>query len=128
MKATAVASRVILSLLGVALIALGILFWIGRALSLLPLHMLLGGLFVLCMWLLSGLALYARSARPLAISVFIWGLIVGFLGVQQLRLLPGSLHWVVQAVHLLVGIIAIGLGHALAGRIVRSEIGGKLSP
>jgi hypothetical protein len=119
MTATVVASRVILSLLGLALIVLGVLFWTGRALSLLPLHMMLGGLFVLCMWLLSGLALYARRARALAVVVFVWGLLVGFLGVEQLRLLPGSVHWVVQAVHLLVGIIAIGLGHAVAGKILR---------
>lgn len=121
MQPTVRVTRVILSLLGLALIVIGVLFWMGRALSLLPLHMLLGGLFVLCMWLLSGLALYARRARGLAVVVFVWGLIVGFFGVEQLRLLPGSLHWVVQAVHLLVGIIAIGLGHALASKILRPE-------
>jgi hypothetical protein len=117
MKAIVVAMRVILSVVGIALIVLGVLFWTGRALSLLPLHMQLGGVFVLCMWLLSGLALYARRGRGLAVIVIIWGLIVPILGVEQLRMLPGSLHWVVDAAHLLVGIVAIGLGHALSGRI-----------
>jgi hypothetical protein len=119
MKATVVATRMILSVLGIALIVLGILFWSGRALSLLPLHTMLGGIFVLCMWLLSGLALYTRSGRGLAVVVFVWGLIVPALGMEQLRIVPGSLHWIVQALHLLVGLIAIGLGHALAGRILR---------
>lgn len=117
MKAIVVAARWILTLLGVALIVLGVLFWMGRSLSLLPLHLMLGGIFVLCMWLLSGLALYARKARALAAIVFIWGLIVPLVGMEQLRIVPGSLHWIVQAVHLLVGLIAIGLGHALAGKI-----------
>jgi len=113
-------TRLILSLLALALIALGVLFWTGRALSLLPLHIMLGGLFVICMWLLSGLAFYARRAPVLAAVVFIWGLIVPFFGEEQLRLFPGSpLHWTVQALHLLVGIVAIGLAHALAGRILR---------
>lgn len=121
MKAIVVAARVLLTLIGIALIVIGVLFWLGRSLSLLPLHMMLGGIFVLCMWLLSGLALYTRRGRGLALGVFVWGLIVPALGVEQLRLLPGSLHWVVQAVHLLVGLIAIGLGHALAARILRPQ-------
>ncbi|MGH8218395.1 MAG: hypothetical protein ACREUT_07505 [Steroidobacteraceae bacterium] len=119
MKAIVITTRVILSLLGIALIVLGVLFWIGQALSLLPLHMLLGGIFVLCMWLLAGLALFARRAYALAAVVFVWGVIVPIFGMEQLRLMPGSLHWVVQAVHLLVGLIAIGLGHALAAKILR---------
>lgn len=123
MKAIVVATRVILTLLGIALIVLGVLFWLGRSLSLLPLHMMLGGIFVLCMWLLSGLALYVRKGRALAAVVFVWGLIVPILGMEQLRLLPGSLHWIVQAVHLLVGLIAIGLAHALAGKILRPAVG-----
>lgn len=123
MRATVVATRVILTVLGVALIVLGVLFWTGRALSLLPLHVMLGGIFVLSMWLLSGLALFARRAQMLAAVVFVWGLIVPFLGEEQLRLLQGSsLHWTVQALHLLVGLIAIGLGHALAARILRPPV------
>ncbi len=119
MKAIVVATRVLLTLIGVALIVLGVLFWLGRSLSLLPLHMMLGGIFVLCMWLLSGLAFYTRRARGLAVVVFVWGVIIPILGVEQLRLVPGSLHWVVQALHLIVGLVAIGMGHALSGRILR---------
>ena len=119
MKAIVVATRVILTLLGLALIVLGSLFWSGRALSLLPLHVMLGGIFVLCLWLLTGLALYARRAQVLAAIVFVWGLIVPFVGEEQLKLPAGSLHLIVQVLHLLVGIIAIGLGHALAAKILR---------
>ena len=119
MKATVRVTRVILSLVGIALIVLGGLFWSGRALSLIPLHMLLGGVFVICMWLLSGLTLLARRARGLGAVVFVWGLIVLILGAGQVTLLPGPRHWIVQAVHLLVGFAAIGLGHALAGKILR---------
>ena len=119
MNAIVNTTRAILSLLGIALIVLGGLFWSGRALSLLPLHMLLGGIFVLCMWLLSGLALYARRAQVLAAVVFVWGLIVPFLGEQQLKAPPGALHVLMQVLHLLVGLVAIGLAHALAGKILR---------
>lgn len=109
--------RALFDLLGIALLVLGVLFWAGHALSLIPLHMALGGLFVLCMWALAALAFWVRRARSLAAWVLVWSFVVPILGALQVRLLPGSLHWIVQSVHLLVGLIAMGLGHALAARI-----------
>ncbi len=122
MKATVLATRVIFSLLGIALIVLGILFWTGRSLALVSLHMLLGVLFVLCMWLVSGLALYARAGKALALVVFVWGAIVAVFGVLQTALLPGPQHWLIRTAHLLVGLIAMGLGHALARRVLGSVV------
>lgn len=119
MKSIILIARILLSLFGIALVLLGILFWTGHALSLLPLHMALGGLFVVCMWVLAVLGLLARGSRMFALLVLIWSLIVPALGVTQLRLLPGSDHWVIQVIHLLVGIIAMGLGHSLARRLGR---------
>lgn len=119
MMRTTVITRSLLSLLGLALIILGVLFWIGRALSLVPLHMLLGVLFVVCLWALVALAFVARAGRRLALLVLLWSLIVPGLGVAQLRLLPGSFHWLIQSTHLAVGVIAMGVGHALARAILR---------
>jgi hypothetical protein len=110
-------ARLLLSVFGIALVVLGILFWTGHALSLLQTHMMLGGLFVICMWVLAAAGFAARGTRGLALVVLIWSLVVPLLGVTQLRLLPGNDHWVIQALHLLVGLIAIGLGHALARRL-----------
>lgn len=107
--------RALFGLLGIALLVLGVLFWAGHGLSLIPLHMALGGLFVLCMWALAAFGM--RRARSLAAWVLVWSFVVPILGALQVRLLPGSLHWIVQSVHLLVGLIAMGLGHALAARI-----------
>lgn len=119
MKNTVLVARLLLSLFGIALVALGIIFWTGHALSLVQLHMMLGGLFIVCMLALALLGFLTRGSRALALLVLVWSLIVPALGVTQLRLLPGPDHWVIQAAHLLVGLIAMGLGHALARRIVR---------
>ena len=119
MKPIVVIARILLSLFGIALLVLGILFWTGHAMSLLPLHMALGGLFVVCMWVLAVLGLLARGSRVFALLVLVWSFIVPALGVTQLRLLPGSNHWVIQTIHLLVGLIAMGLGHSLARRLGR---------
>lgn len=117
MKRTVLIARALLSLLGIVLIVLGVFFWAGRELALIPLHVALGMLFVLCLWVLVWAAFHMRAARGLALIVLIWSLIVPALGVAQVQLLRGGWHWVVQALHLIVGLIAMGLGHALARRI-----------
>ncbi|MHB8813698.1 MAG: hypothetical protein ACYDAE_10540 [Steroidobacteraceae bacterium] len=128
MKYIVLIARILLSLFGIALVLLGILFWAGYALSLVQLHMMLGGLFVICLWVLAALGFATRGARALALIVLIWSFIVPALGVEQVRLLPGSDHWVIQATHLLVGLIAMGLGHALARRIGRRPAEGVVIP
>ena len=122
MKSIVLILRALISVLGICLVALGILFWTGHALSLLQLHMMLGGLLVLTLWGLTVLGLRTRGTRPLALVVLIWSLIVPALGVEQLQLLPGSDHWIIQAAHLLVGIIAMGLGHSLARGLGRAAV------
>lgn len=119
MKYTVLIARSLISLFGITLLVLGILFWTGRALSLLSLHMAIGGLFVACMWVLAVIGFLVPGSRAFALVVLIWSLIVPALGVTQLRLLPGADHWVIQAVHLLVGVIAMGLAHTLARRLRR---------
>jgi len=118
-KSIVLIARILLSLFGIALVVLGILFWTGHALSLLSLHMLLGSLFVVCMWVLAIVGFLVPGSRGFALVVLVWSLIVPALGVTQLSLLPGAGHWLIQALHLLVGIIAMGLGHSLARRIGR---------
>jgi len=118
-KYIVIIARSLISIFGIALLALGIAFWTGHGLSLLSLHMLLGTLFVICMWVLAGVGFAVRGARGLAFIVLVWSLIVPALGVAQVRLLPGSDHWVVETAHLLVGIIAMGLAHVLARRLGR---------
>jgi hypothetical protein len=38
-------------------------------------------------------------------------------GLNQATILPGDMHVVVEVAHLLVGIVAIGIGEALGARI-----------
>lgn len=121
MKIAIIVSRVLLGISGVALLLLGILFWTGHALTLVPLHMLLGALLVLSMWMLVAISLHARTAMGLAAVVLVWSLIVPLLGMAQMQLLPGGGHWVVQVLHLLVGIAAMGLGGVLAKRLTAQQ-------
>lgn len=98
----------------VVLIILGILFWVGAADGLIPVHMLLGIALVLALWILAGIAATAGVNRGLVALAFVWGLITPALGLTQTRLLPFDGHWIIQILHLLVGLTAIALAQILA--------------
>ena len=98
-------------------LVLGGLFWTGNALDLVPLHQIIGFLLVFGLWTLAGLAARAGVRPPLVALAAVWGLIVPILGLTQTRLLVGSAHWVIEVLHLLVGLGAIGQAEGLAARI-----------
>ncbi|HEY8597164.1 MAG TPA: hypothetical protein VIL85_01965 [Thermomicrobiales bacterium] len=116
MKRTATIVQAIMGLCGIAQITMGILFWTGNALDFVNLHMFLGLAIVLLLWTLAALGLRAGVPIGLAGLAFVWGLIVPAIGMAQAQILPGSLHWIVQVIHLLLGIVALGLGDTLARR------------
>jgi hypothetical protein len=93
---------------------LGGLFWTNNARGLIPLHQLVGFILVIAIWVQAGLA--ARAGVNLGLVAFaaVWALGVPILGLNQTELLPGSAHWVIEVIHLLVGIIAVGLAERLA--------------
>jgi hypothetical protein len=139
MRRATTTAQMLVRTFGVIQLVLGGLFWTGNALDLVPLHMLVGFLLVLGLWTLAALAARAgvgvalvvglvrgtRAAvaaragvRPaLAALAAVWGLIVPILGLNQDQLLVGSAHWVIEVLHLLVGLGAIGQAEGLAARI-----------
>ena len=98
-------------------LVLGGLFWTGNARGLIPLHQVVGFLLVFGVWTLAALAARAGVQPGLVALAAVWGLIVPILGLNQDRLLVGSAHWVIEVLHLLVGIGAVGLAEQLATRI-----------
>jgi hypothetical protein len=112
--------QVIVRLCGVVQIVLGLLFWFGVALGLVDVHMLIGIVLVLGLWVLAVVAAAQRAGLALPVVAFAVGALTIWLGLVQETLLPGDGHWVVQVLHLLVGLTAIGFAELLAGRIKRS--------
>ena len=55
----------------------------------------------------------------LAAATFILGLILAIVGLYQQSWLSGSAHWVIQVIHLLLGLSAIALGEMIYGRTRR---------
>jgi hypothetical protein len=109
-----------LRITGAVQIILGLIIWTGKADGLTGIHILVGVIVVLTLWALAVMAFRAAVSRPLAIVAFVWGLVVPIVGLAQTSILKGNGHWVIQVVHLLLGLGAIGLGEALAARMLRS--------
>ncbi|GCE05546.1 hypothetical protein [Dictyobacter aurantiacus] len=104
---------------------LGILLWLNVISGgIVMIHMLLGLLAMISLWLLAfGIATAPQGRNMgLAIGAFIIGLLLPIVGLGQLSWLSlGSAHIVIQIIHLLLGLGAIGIGEAIAGRYRRSN-------
>ena len=110
-------ASIVLRIGGALAVILGILFWSGNALNLVPIHMLLGLLVVLSLWIVGiGQAFSSGGSWPLAGGALLLGLLVIVVGMTQSSLLVGPFHWVIQVVHLLLGILAVGIGQIAAAR------------
>jgi hypothetical protein len=107
------ALRVIIRASFLVQLALGLLFWTGRATQLIPLHRLNGLVLVIAVWALAFIATRAGVNPRLVAAAILWGLVAPVLGLTQERILPGSFHWTVQILHLLVGFGLIGLAENL---------------
>lgn len=101
---------------GVIQLVLGALFWASIADNLVPLHMVVGMVVVLSLWYLAFAAARAGVGAGLVTVAVAWGLIVPALGFTQTKLLPDGAHWIIQVVHLAVGLTALALALVLASR------------
>jgi hypothetical protein len=119
MRSVAGVLQMLVRLLGLVQIVLGLLFWFGVARGLIDLHMLFGIALVLMLWVLAVVGAAARVGAVLPLVAFAVGAVTVWLGLTQTQLLPGDAHWVVQVLHLAVGLAAIGTADALGRRIKR---------
>ena len=115
-------ASVVLTLAGALALLSGLLFWAGWGLQLMSLHMLLGIVAVAALWTIG----FAQAPAPggswsIALCALLVGILTLLLGLYQATLLVGSLHWIVQVIHLALGITVIGLGHMAAARLRKAS-------
>ncbi len=120
MNSAVTSLRILVRLCGLILIILGIIFWTGHALGLISVHMVVGLLLAVALWVLAFLGARAKVGAGFVTLVAVWALIMVVFGAMQARLMPGTAHWVVQVLHLLIGIAALGMGDQLGLRLSRA--------
>ncbi|MDP2605651.1 MAG: hypothetical protein Q8S00_24165 [Deltaproteobacteria bacterium] len=117
-------ATVILSFAGLLALVLGLLFWAGTASNLISMHMLLGLLAVGALSVIGiGQAFAKGGSWTLAICALVVGALIVVIGMNQASLMIGDLHWVIRVIHLLLGLLTIGLGHMGAARHRRGSAG-----
>lgn len=100
-------------------LALGILFWTGNADSLQIVHIVIGILVVLSLWTMGIVQGLQGGSFGLALATFVLGFLLALLGLFQKGWLVEQYHWVIQVIHLLLGLSAIGLAEMIGGRYRR---------
>lgn len=101
-------------------LVLGILFWIGQAMSLVQLHMMLGLLFVLALVAFAVAVARAGAPRGPAIGLALLAIVILVVGMMQMQWVPGPLHWTIRVLHLLLAMAAM----AIVGRLTIMLRGG----
>jgi hypothetical protein len=95
-------------------VILGIIVWTGHGDSLIPIHIAVGLLLVVDLWVAVALGLRSRAPVGLAILALVWSVGMPVFGLVQANLLQGDAHVAIEVLHLVVGFIAVGLVEALA--------------
>ena len=116
----------VLRVCAVVALVLGILFWV----NVIPvndmwqgIHMVFGILVMIALWVLGIVILTAPKGRSvgLGLGALALGIIAIIVGINQQSWDQTSSHWIIQVIHLLIGLGAIGLGEAIGGRYRRNN-------
>ncbi len=120
---------VVLRISALLALMLGVLFWTGNAGSLVFVHMVLGLLVTLSLWILASVQAFSRrSSWELVAGAVIVGAILPVFGMMQGSLLPGSLHWIIQVTHLLPGLSAVGIGEMIGRQAQQTQAAPSARP
>ncbi len=118
--------QIIVGIAGLCALVLGLVIWIAN-IDLTDIHMLFGLLVTLGLLVMSIIALTARGLRIWGLAGIVYAIILLVFGESQSNMLAGNLHWLIQALHTLIGIGAIVLTGALGARY-RTQKRGEASP
>jgi len=113
----------ILTLSGTLALILGLLYWAGTGMGLMTMHMAHGFLTVAALWVIAIGQAVNGGSWLIAASAIIVGAVTIYFGLIHATLMSGEFHWVVQTLHLTIGILTIGLGHMAAARYRKALAG-----
>ena len=107
--------QIVMGITGLCALVLGLFIWIAN-IDLTDIHMLFGLLVTLGLLVMSIIALTASGLRIWGMIGIVYAIVVLIFGVSHSTIFVGNLHWLIQTLHLLVGIGAIVLTGFLTAR------------
>ena len=107
--------QIIVGIAGLCALVLGLFIWIANS-DLTDIHMLFGLLVTLGLLVMSVTALTASGLRIWGLVGIVYAIILLVFGEAQSNILAGNLHWLIQTLHMLIGIGAIALTGFLGAR------------
>ena len=118
MRRIAVALCWVARLDGIGALIIGIVLWTGSP-RLLAVHILAGFIMSLTLLLMGILAFFARLKPAIPIVAIVWALLLPYVGFAQVKFLGGPSQVIVQVIHFVLGICAIGIVEMLASKMKR---------
>jgi len=118
------ATQIVARIVVVVHVILGIIVWTGHGDSLIPVHIAVGLLLVVDLWVAVALGLRSGAPVGLAVLALVWSVGMPVFGLVQTNLLQGDAHVAIEVLHLIVGFIAVVLVEILARRGRRKEATG----
>jgi hypothetical protein len=109
--------QIVVGIAGLCALALGLSIWIANT-DLTSIHILFGILVTLGLLVMSILAVSTRRLQVLGVVGIVYAVIVPIFGVSQFTMLAGNLHWLIQMLHMLIGIGAMALTGFLGARYI----------
>ena len=100
---------------------LGVALWTGHGSAYLQIHIWIGFIITFSLLLLLVLSLVSRVKPALPIISLFWAVALPVIGIAQLRLMPGASHWIIQVIHLIIGVGAVGLAEVLSKRALLNQ-------
>ena len=101
---------------GGLLLVLGLIIWAGGW-EVVGLHKLLGYVLILSLWTICVIAARVGVSAGTVAFAAAWGVLVLVVGLAQEELMPGSWHWTIQVMHVVISMGAIWWGRRLVGSI-----------
>jgi hypothetical protein len=107
--------QIIAGIAGLGALILGLTFWITN-IDLINIHMLFGLSVAILLLIMSIMAVSTKGLRIWGIVGIVYAIILPIFGLTQANILVTNLHWIIQTLHMLVGIGAMVLTGVMGAR------------
>lgn len=105
---------------GVIALILGFMLWTGSTAPL-QTHILTGFVMTITLLLIGMMGFFSRIKPVLSSIAIAWAILLPFIGFAQTKWMVGAGHMLIRIIHLLIGLCAMGIVDACAGRIIRAD-------